>query len=185
MQTGASTRRSVLRRGAVVALGTAALVSALPLTTYADDGDNDKDDKPHPPAPPRGPAARRNTFMSDVSTVAQTAASGDFASGNPGTDPLRDGRLHLHHATSTTEGKLEVELNGAAPNVSYDVTFWPLAAGKARESLGTIGPTNKDGNLHAQTPSALNGTNRLGVFVIVRHDGTEAGKDEFVSTMGG
>ena len=108
-----------------------------------------------------------------------------MASGNPGTDPLRDGRLHLHHASSTTDGRLEVEVRGAAPNVSYDLLFWPLAAGKPRESLGTVGPTNKDGNLHAETPSALAGTNRLGVFVIVRHDGAEAGKDEFVSTMGG
>jgi hypothetical protein len=121
-----------------------------------------------------------------VSTVAQTAASGDFTSSNPGTDPLRDGRLRLRRkANGTDEGRLQVELRGAAVNVSYDVFFWPVAAGKAREPLGTVGPTNRDGNLRDLTPSALSGTNRVGLFVIVRHDGSEAGKDEFVSSMGG
>jgi hypothetical protein len=181
----AATRRSLLRRSLALAVMAPALVSVLPMgTALADDGDNDKDDKkPKNPPPPR---QRVNSFSSDLSTVAQSAASGDFTSGNAGTDPLTDGRIHLRRrGRDANEGRLQVELRGAAPNVSYDVFFWPATSGKARESLGTVGPTNRDGNLNAVTPSALSGMNRVGVFVIVRHDGSEGGKDEFISSMGG
>ena len=106
--------------------------------------------------------------------------------GLPFTDPLADGRLRLRRkANSTDEGRLQVALRGAAVNVSYEVFFWPAASSKSRESLGIIGPTNADGNLNALTPSAISGMNRIGVFVVVRHDGSEAGKDEFISSMGG
>jgi hypothetical protein len=179
---GAATRRGLFRRGAGLALTATAMASlgqAGP--AFADDGDNDKDDKPHP-----APRRRINSFSSDVSTVAQSAASGDFTSSNAGTDPLRDGRIHLRgKANGTDEGRAHVALRGAVADVSYDVFFWAAASGKGREALGTVGPTNKDGNLDDVTPSALSGTNRVGVFVIVRHDGSEAGKDEFISSMGG
>jgi hypothetical protein len=184
--TCASTRRGLLRRALAATAAAPVLASVLQARiASADDGDNDKDDKKKP-GPPASQGRRINTFSSDVSTVAQSAASGDFTSSNAGTDPLTDGRLHLRRrANSTEEGNLQVELRGATPSVSYDVFFWAAASGKARESLGTIGPTNKDGNLNARTPSALSGTNRVGIFVIARHDGNEAGKDEFVASMGG
>jgi hypothetical protein len=149
----------------------------------ADDGDADKDDKKPNRQPP--PHQHVNSFSSDLSTVAQSATSGDFTSANPGTDPLTDGRVRLRHrGRDANEGQLHVELRGAAANVSYEVFFWPAASGKSRESLGTVGPTNKDGNLSAVTPSALAGMNRVGVFVIVRPDGGVA-RDEFSSSMGG
>jgi hypothetical protein len=184
---GAATRRGLLRRTLALAVTAPALASILQVATAsADDGDDDKDDrkKRQPPSPPTG--RRLNTFSADISTVAQTTASGDFTSANAGTDPLTDGRLRLRRkANSTDEGRLHVELRGAAANVSYDVFFWAATSGKGRESLGTIGPTNAQGHLNALTPSALSGTNRVGVFVIVRRDGSEAGKDEFISSMGG
>jgi hypothetical protein len=182
----AATRRGLLRRSLALAVMAPALASTLHVgTAFADDGDNDKDDKkPKNPPPPRGQHV--NSFSSDLSTVAQSAASGDFTSGNAGTDPLTDGRIRLgRRGRDANEGRLQVDLRGAAANVSYDVLFWPATSSKGRESLGTIGPTNKDGNLNAVTPSALSGMNRVGVFVIVRHDGNEGGKDEFISSMGG
>src|ERR1051325_8142556 len=182
---GAATRRGLLRRSLALAVTAPALASVLNVATAsADDGDNDKDDHKKRPAPPIAP--RANKFSSDISTIAQTSASGDFSSGNAGTDPLADGRLHLRRkAHSTDEGRLQVELRGAAANVSYDVFFWAATSGMGRESLGTIGPTDAQGHLSALTPSALSGMNRVGVFIIVRHDGSEAGKDEFISSMGG
>jgi hypothetical protein len=166
-----------------LALAAPALASVLQVgTALAEDGDNDKDDKKKPKPPGR----RANTFSSDLSTAAQTATSGDFTSSNSGTDPLTDGRLRLRRKANTTdEGRLQVALRGTAVNVSYEVFFWPAASSKGRESLGVIGPTNADGNLNELTPLALSGKNRVGVFVIVRHDGGEAGKDEFISSMGG
>lgn len=182
----ARTRRGLLRRSLAVAVMAPALASAFQTgTALADDDDNDKDDK-RPNRQPPPPRQRINSFSSDLSTVAQSAASGDFTSGNAGTDPLRDGRVRLRHRSrDANEGQLNVDLRGAAANVSYDVFFWPATSSKGREALGTVGPTNKDGNLNALTPSALSGINRVGVFVIVRHDGNENGKDEFISSMGG
>ncbi|MBV9327857.1 MAG: hypothetical protein JO352_29435, partial [Chloroflexi bacterium] len=66
----------------------------------------------------------------------------------------------------------------------YDVAFVPLLGGKSREGLGTIGPTDSRGDLNALTPSALSGAARVGVFILTRHDGNEAGQDEFVTCMG-
>jgi hypothetical protein len=177
------TRRSLLRRSVALAVAAPVVASVLHSgTAFADDGDNDKDDK-KPGREPQAPRAHVNSFSSDLARLA--AASGDFSSGNAGTDPLADGRVRLRRrANSADEGRLHVDLRGAAANVSYVVHFWP-ANGKGRESLGTIGPTNKDGHLSDLTPSALAGTNRVGVFVIVRQDGGEAGKDEFISSMGG
>ena len=179
-----ATRRHFIRRGAAVAVFGATMASILGVPSALAD-DNDKDDRPHPPARPT-PHARINSFSSDLSRVSDSATSGDFTSGNAGTDPLQDGRLRLQRRDKgSDEGRLQVDLRGAAANVSYDVMFWPVASGKARESLGTIGPTNKDGNLKGLTPTSLAGTNRVGLFMLVRHDGSEAGKDEFISSMGG
>jgi hypothetical protein len=182
------TRRWLVRRGLVLAVTAPALASVFHVGSAFADEDKGKDDKDKDDKKPaaRAPGQHINSFRSDVSTVAQSAASGDFTSSNPGTDPLTDGRLRLRRKShATDEGRLLVELRGAAANVSYDVFFSPLAPSKVRESLGKVGPTNKDGNLKDLTPSALSGTNRVGVFVIVRNDGSEAGKDEFVSSMGG
>jgi hypothetical protein len=181
----AATRRGLLRRSLALAVMAPALASTLPIgVASADDGDADEDDKKPNHQPP--PAHQHvNSFSSDLSTVAQSAASGDFTSGSPGTDPLTDGRVRLRHrGRDANEGQLHVELRGATANVSYEVFFWPATSSKSRESLGTIGPTNKDGNLNTLTPSALSGMNRVGVFVIVRQDGGVA-KDEFISSMGG
>jgi hypothetical protein len=163
---------------------------------WADDGDDrgrggDDDDergrgRGRPQQAPR--PLRNNTSSSDLCRVAQTATSGDFTSSNPGTDPLTDGRIRLRRANNTSEDRrAQVTLRGAAPNVSYDVQFWPVAAGKPRQSLGLVGPTNAQGDLEQLTPAAspLGGTARVGVFVLVRHDGSEGGKDEFISCAGG
>jgi hypothetical protein len=188
------TRRALLRRSVALAVAAPAVASVLHLgTAFADDGDNDKDDKnkdkdkddKKPGREPQAPRAHVNSFSSDLARVAASAASGDFSSGNAGTDPLADGRVRLRHrGNSTDEGRVQVDLRGAAASVSYDVFFWAVTSGKGREALGTIGPTNNNGNLSQLTPSALSGTSRVGVFVIVRHDGGEAGKDEFISSMG-
>ena len=185
--TGAATRRSLLRRGIAFAVSVPALAVTLDVgRASADDGDNDKDNKNKPKSAPPQPGRRLNSFRSDLSTVSQTAASGDFTSSNAGTDPLTDGRVRLRRkGNSADEGRLQIELRSAAPSVSYEVFFLPVASSKARESLGVIGPTNGKGDLNALTPTALSGMNRAGIFVVIRHDGTEAGKDEFVSSMGG
>ena len=174
--TNAQTRRGVLRRGLALAVTAPALASVLQVSTaLADDDDNDRDDHRRGRAA-AAPRARINSFRSDLVRVADT--SNDFAATSPGSDPLVDGRLRLRRRGNTNEGRLQVELRGAAANVSYDV-FFQTSKG-ARESLGTIGPTNAAGNLNALTPAALGGTNRVGVFVLAR-----AGQDEFVSSMGG
>jgi hypothetical protein len=182
-----ATRRGLLRRGLALTLTAPMLAAALQAApALADDGDEDRDDRPHPAPPP--PRDHPDPFTSDLVTVSQAQTSGDFTSGNPGTDPLVDGRVNLRRREDgTTEGRARIELRGAAANVSYDVFFQPFASGKAREGLGTIGPTNNSGNLNATTPSALNGTSRVGVFVLARtSDGSaQAGKDEFVSSLGG
>jgi hypothetical protein len=36
-----------------------------------------------------------------------------------------------------------------------------------------------------QAASPLGGAARVGLFVLVRHDGSEGGKDEFISCAGG
>ena len=180
-----ATRRRLLRRAALIGLTAPALLAVLQAgTAQADDDDQDRDNRPPPPPRPR----RSEPFTSDLITVADATSSGDFSSGNAGSDPLADGRISLRrHEDSADEGHALVELRGAVANASYDVFFQPFNSGKAREALGTIGPTNKDGNLNRETPSALSGSNRVGIFVIARtSDGSgQAGKDEFVSSIGG
>jgi hypothetical protein len=185
--SGWRSRRSVLRRGLALAVSLPALASMLRTPqAFADDDDNDADDDDRQRRRPAPPAQRVNNFDADLITVAQSAASGDFSSSNPGSDPLANGRVRLRRRRETTgESRLQVELRGAAANVSYDVFLWPATSAKPREALGTIGPTNNAGNLNVVTPNALGGLNRVGVFVIVRHDGSDAGKDEFISSMGG
>ena len=194
----AQSRRSLLRRGALMAVAAPAVVSlfAAP-AAWADDGDdrdrggNDDEQgrgrgRPQAQQAPR--PVRNNTLSSDLCRVAQAATSGDFTSSNPGTDPLTDGRIRLRRANNTSEDRrAQVTLRGAAANVSYDVQFWPVAAGKPRQSLGVVGPTNAQGDLEQLTPagSPLGGAARVGLFVLVRHDGSEGGKDEFISCAGG
>jgi hypothetical protein len=185
LASSAATRRQLLRRAAMLGLSAPAFLAALQAgTVWADDGDEDKDDRPPPPPRPR----RIEPFTSELITVGDASSSGDFSSSNAGSDPLADGRISLRRREdSADEGRVRVDLRGAAANVSYDVFFQPFNSGKAREALGTIGPTNKDGNLNKETTSALSGSNRVGIFVIARtSDGSgQAGKDQFVSSIGG
>lgn len=173
----------MLRRSAWLSLGTVALVSLSQApTALADDGDHDEDDKHRPT-----PIARLEAFSSDLVTVSQSASSGDFTSGNPGSDPLVDGRVTLRRRGSSGEGRAAIALRGTTPDVSFEVFFQPFASGKARESLGTIGPTSDSGHLNAQTPNVLSGSSRVGIFILVRTaDGSaQASKDQFVSSLGG
>lgn len=179
-----ATRRRLLRGGLAMGLAAPAVVSLLqPGAAFADDGDQDDDDERRPrPAP-----ERLEAFSSDLVTVSQSASSGDFTSGNPGSDPLTDGRVTLARRRNSGEGRADVVLRGAAASASYDVFFQSLNSSKGREALGTVGPTNANGNLNQRTPTALSGTSRVGVFVIARtSDGSgQAGKDEFISSLGG
>jgi hypothetical protein len=183
----AATRRRLLRAG--VTLG---LIAGLQATVaLADDDEHDHDDQgdhdEHPPAPPRV-RAQADVFSSDLVTAVQASSFNDFNSGNQGTDPLANGRIALSRRSSTSsEGRAVVALRGAASNASYDVFFQPFNTAKPREGLGTIGPTNEHGDLNAQTPNAIAGINRIGVFVLARSsDGSgQAGKDQFVSSLGG
>lgn len=185
------TRRGLLQAG--LAVGAVALLPAA--AAYASDDHDDDDngrgkgngnDNGRGPRPIPAPA-RFTTFSSDLVTVSQSASSGDFTSGNAGGDPLTDGRITLVRPRDGGEGRAEVVLRGAAANVSYDVFFQPFNTGKGREGLGTIGPTNGSGNLNDRAPNVLSGTNRVGMFIIARTgDGSgQAGKDEFVSSVGG
>jgi hypothetical protein len=178
-----ATRRALLRRGLAVGLTAPVVVAALQAgTAWADDDDQDSDERHAHPAQP----GRRDAFTSDLIPVSQ-AASSDFSSGNAGSDPLIDGQVRLQgRRSSGNEGQVAVELRGAAPNAIYQVFFQPLN-GSARTDLGTIVSTNNAGNVNARTSSELAGLNRVGVFVIARsNDGSaQAGKDEFVSSLGG
>jgi hypothetical protein len=185
------TRRWLLRGGLAMSVAAPTLLSLLqPGAALADHDDNhngnqnQNDDHNHPP---NTATAHLGSFSSDVVTVAQSASSGDFTSSNAGSDPLVDGRLRLNRKGTTGEGRADVVLQGAAANVSYDVFFQPFNTSKGREALGTIGPTNAEGHLAFRTPNALSGTNRVGIFVITRTgDGSgQAGKDEFVTSLGG
>ena len=187
-QHSVDTRRGLLRRG--LAIGLAAPIVGLAsqvATAWADGDDPETDDKP-PSPPPHPPRPRRpEPFTSDLITVSDAASSGDFVSGNAGSDPLTDGRITMQRRPDgANEGLVAVELRGATPNAVYQVFFQPFS-GSARQDLGTIGPTNKDGNLNARGSTELSGTNRVGIFVIARSsDGSgQAGKDEFVSSIGG
>jgi hypothetical protein len=153
------------------------------------DDQDDRDDKDkrgngrgRGPAPAQALPLPDDTFNTELTRVSQTSA--DFSSSSPGTDPLTDGRLRLRRSGDSEDRRAAVALRGAMAGVSYDVAFAPMLAGKVRESLGTIGPTDSRGNLNALTPGALSGANRVGVFVLTRHDGNEAGQDEFVATTG-
>jgi hypothetical protein len=182
----ASTRRRLLRAGLAISVAATWLQ---PVAALADDGDNESDEQGHHHSPPpqQNQAVRLEAFSSDLITVAQSASSGDFTSGNAGSDPLTDGRVSLVRRNTGGEGVADVVLRGAAASASYDVFFQPFASGKGRESLGTVGPTSADGHLAVRTTTSLSGTNRVGIFVIARTgDGSaQAGKDEFVSSLGG
>jgi hypothetical protein len=184
-----STRRGLLRGGLAIGVLAPTLASLTQVgSAFADDGDDDPDEKSKPaPKPAPAPAPRLEAFSSDLVTVAQSAASGDLASGNPGTDSLSDGRVTLVRRDAGGEGKADVVLRGAAANASYDVFFLGFNQSKGREALGTVGPTNDAGNLNQRTPNALSGSSRVGIFIIARtSDGSaQAGKDEFVSSLGG
>jgi hypothetical protein len=183
-QANRPTRRWLLRGGLAMSVAAPTLVSLLqPGAALADHGDSGNDNHNHPP----NNSVHLGSFASDVVTVGQSASSGDFSSGNPGSDPLSDGRIRLNRKGTSGEGHADVVLQGAAANVSYDVFFQPFNTGKGREALGTIGPTNADGHLAFRTPNVLSGTSRVGIFVIARSgDGSaQAGKDEFVSSLGG
>jgi hypothetical protein len=184
-------RRRLLRVG----LAAPAVLAALrfsPAFADHDDHDHDHDDDDehhdeHQQAPPP-PQAIHGPFTADLVSVPQASANGDFTSSNPGSDPLVDGHITLpRRADSSSTGHPNIMLRGAAPSVSYDVAFQPFNTAKGREGLGTIGPTTSRGDLHAQTPNTLTGTSRVGVFVLTRtNDGSaQAGKEEFVSTLGG
>lgn len=182
------TRRRVLR----LTLGASALLAALQATGAAADDEDDEPDNhdQHEEAPPprHRAGAQLQPFSSDLITVGQSASSGDFTSGNAGSDPLSNGRIGMvRNAGSSNEGRAAIVLRGAAASVSYDVFFQPFNTGKGREGLGTVGPTNQNGDLNMQTPNALSGVSRVGVFILARTgDGSgQAGKDEFVSSMGG
>jgi hypothetical protein len=175
--------RGLALAGAVAALGVG--------TAYAnDDDDKDDDDKrgrrgrddDRPPRP--APPARLNALSSDVCRIADVTA--DFSSGNPGTDALVDGRIRLRARRGTSDdARVGVTLRGAPAGMTYEVFLQPFLNGKARESLGNVGPTDSRGNLNARTPTAISGNHRVGVFVLVRRGGNEDGKDEFVSCLGG
>jgi hypothetical protein len=192
--TRASSRRDLLRRSLALMVAAPA-VAVLGVGPALADDDNNQDDqgeqddrdkrgngRGHGPAPVQALPLQDDTFNSELTRVSQ--ASADFSSSSPGTDPLTDGRLRLRRSGGSEDRRAAVALRGAMAGVSYDVAFVPMLASKVRESLGTIGPTDGRGNLNALTPAALSGANRTGVFVLTRHDGTEAGQDEFVSTTG-
>jgi len=181
--TTSATRRRLLRASLAAPVALAAL-SITP--AFADDGDHDDGDDHH--QPPHAPHAALEPFSSDLVTVAQSASSGDFTSANPGADPLTDGHIAMRRRPdNTVEGRAAVSLRGAAANVSYDVFFQPFNTAKGREGLGTVGPTNDHGDLNKQTPNLLSGLNRVGIFIIARTgDGSaQAGKDQFVTSLGG
>src|SRR5205823_6434617 len=110
-------RRSVLRRGMALAVSLPAVASMLRASqAFADDDDNDNEDERQRRRPAPIPQ-RVNNFDSDLITVAQSAASGDFSSSNPGSDSLADGSVRLRRGRGTAdEGRLQVELRGAAAN---------------------------------------------------------------------
>jgi hypothetical protein len=178
--------KSTRRRWLALSLVAPMLISGTALAD--DDQDFRPDRRPGPPGPAALQPARLEAFGSDLVTLSQSASNGDFGSGNAGSDALTGGRVSLaRRGGDSSEGRADVVLRGAAANVSYDVFFEPFSTGKGREALGTIGPTNDAGNLNAQTPNALSGSSRVGMFVIARtSDGSgQAGKDEFVSSLGG
>jgi hypothetical protein len=157
-------------------------------TAWADDDDDDDhgegDDRRGRPPQLVG---RAEAFSSDLVTVSQATSSGDFNSGNAGSDPLTDGRVTLQRRRGVgNEGQVSVQLRGAAPNAVYQV-FFQQFNNSGRTDLGTIAATNNNGNVNARTASGLGGTARVGIFVITRSsDGSgQAGKDEFISSLGG
>jgi hypothetical protein len=179
-----ATRRALLRRGLALSVTAPALVAALQSgTAWADDDDEgDGDDRR---ARPPQFVGRAEAFTSDLITVSQ-AASSDFSSGNPGSDPLTDGQVSLLRRRGVgSEGQVSVQLRAAAPNAVYQVFF--QAANGSRTDLGTLAATNNNGNVNSRTSAVLGGTNRVGMFIIARSsDGSgQAGKDEFVSSLGG
>jgi hypothetical protein len=192
-ETAVHSRRGLLGRG-VALLGAVAALGVR--TAFANDDDKDKDDddgrgrgrgprddtRPDPQRP--APRARLNAFSSDVCRIADVTA--DFSSGNPGTDALVDGRIRLRaRRGAEDDAHVGVTLRGAPAGMTYEVFLQPFLNGKARESLGNVGPTDSRGNLNARTPSPLSGNHRVGVFVLVRRGGNEDGRDEYVSCLGG
>jgi hypothetical protein len=183
------TRRGLIGAGLKLAVAAPVAAAAWQATTaLAENDDNQNDDqnqgnngenrgrgRPSFVFPP-GRAGSSVNFNADLCRASDANATNDVGLGNVGSDSLSSGRIVL-----LSNGNAQLALRGARANVSYDVQFAPFNTGKGREGLGTVGPTNGSGNLDATTPNALGGNNRIGIFIIVRHDGDEAGKDEFVS----
>jgi len=144
--------------------------------------DDDQDFRPgRRPLPAAIEPARLELLGSTLITMPQSGSSGDFNSGNGGSDPLSSGRAVLR----PNDGRVEVALRGAASGASYEVFFQSINTGKGREDLGAIGPTDSAGNLDAVSPNMLSGSNRVGVFILARSNdnSAQAGKDEFISSV--
>ncbi len=189
---GALSRRSILGKGAKLAFAAPAVLAALQAgAAFADESDDERrgrgrSERDDSPAASSSPPRRRPdvpaAFRLELCRVADVPAN-DFTSANPGTDPLRDGRLRIaHDGDAPEDGRVRVRLRRAKPASRYQV-FFVRFKDQGREDLGVVGPTDEEGDLDAAAPTPLSGANRVGIFVLVRQDGDEAGKDEFVTCV--
>ncbi len=137
--TGQTTRRSLLGRGAKLALAAPVVVAALDGGTALA--------KSHSP--------RRRAFFAELCRVGDVATT-DFA--GSGTDTLDDGSVRVDG------DRIDVRLEGAEPNVTYGVSFVHQGV---RDDLGSI-TTDQDGDFRGRAPQRLPGHDRVGFFVVTR-----------------
>lgn len=99
-------------------------------------------------------------------------------------DPLAWGAVRLLHGGPNEDARIQVALDGAAANATYEVVF--LGIRDNRVGLGWV-RTNQSGDFEGVVrsnqdntgdPRRLGGGNRVGVFVLTRD-----GRDQFVTAL--
>jgi hypothetical protein len=104
---------------------------------------------------PASPTVSQGSFVRCVELT-------DPLGSNCGTDPLDGGRYNVQ-----ANGKLSVELIGAAPSTNYEVFFRPLnGLNTSDEDTALLLPTDKNGNVHANTVVFKSSTTASGNFVV-------------------
>jgi len=110
--------------------------------------------------------AGSDPFKSALVRVTDLEAASRAAFANIGTDTLANGRVRVQEEEP---GRVKVEVNGAAPNMSYSVQFCSFATGTSScLSVGSL-TTNGNGNAEAELQFPQHGV-FAGVFLLTRNN---------------
>jgi len=175
-----SSRRSLIRTAAKLAIAAPIALTILPAVAAADGDDHgDPEDRGRgrklgllcrPGGDVNAANIQNGMSLVPVSQVNGGANSNDFNASSPGSDALAGGGA----VAVAGNHQVLVMLQGGVGNSTYDVQFVRLHD-DGREDLGSF-TTDANGNFNGAAPNALGATNRVGAFVLIRN-----GADEYVS----